>query len=48
MVKLEKFLLGVIVGMAFVMVVVIMSSCSVARQGGYGCPGPANHFVGYK
>lgn len=28
--------------------VILLSSCSVARQGGYGCPGPANHFVGYK
>ena len=29
-------------------VILFTSSCSVARQGGYGCPGPANHFVGYK
>lgn len=47
--QFEKFVLGVIVGMAFVMITFIMTSCSSVKKG-YGCPGQGSGmgFVGYR
>ena len=44
--QFEKFVLGVIVGMAFVMFTFAMTSCSSIKKG-YGCPDTWNK-VGYR